>query len=137
MRKVLLVTPKYIILVSRGTSIISNLRVENALYHKYIYTHSKCSWNAHMLIPFGFSFYSYLSGLIWVFIPYMEFTYFGALRLITIYSFKKNPSGSCYIYGEIISLKDKLVWDFNVALHGFSESHNCIFWFMPLARFII
>ena len=69
-----------------------------------------------MLIPSSSSFHSYLSGLIWVFIPSKEFTYFGAFRLITIYSFKKNPSGSYCLYREVISHKRQYWYEISMLL---------------------
>ena len=65
---------------------------------------------------FSSSFYSYLSGLIWVFIPSEEFTYFGVFRLIAIYSFKENPLGSCYICGAIISHKRQCWYEISMLL---------------------
>jgi hypothetical protein len=64
----------------------------------------------YTFVPFSSSFHSYLSGLIWVFIPIKEFTYFGAFRLITIYSFKKNLLQGVVIFiGKSFLLKIILV----------------------------
>ena len=128
MGKVLLVTPKYIISVFKGY-----FNYSKTSGGEHIYTHSKSSRNVHVLIPSYSSFHSYLSGIIWVFIPSKKFTYFGAFILLTIYSFKENPSGSCYIYGEIISLNwyeisMLLFMDFqnpilHILIHAISQIH--------------
>jgi len=76
------------------------------------------------LCSFGFSFHSYLLGLIWVFISSKKFTYFGAFRLITIYSFKKNPSGSYCLYREIISHKRQHWYEISMLL--IMDFHNSI-----------
>jgi hypothetical protein len=59
--KVLLVTPNISCRFLDDT-LIPKLQVENTLYHKYIYTHSKSSWNAHVLIWYTFwILFSFLS----------------------------------------------------------------------------
>ena len=53
MGKVLLVTPNISYRFLEDTS-IPKLQVENVLYHMYIYTYSKSSWNAHVLTWYTF-----------------------------------------------------------------------------------
>ena len=78
----------------------------------------------YTFVPFDSSFHSYPSGLICVFIPFEKFTYFGAFRLITIYSFKKNPLGSYCLYREIISHKRQYWYEISMLL--IMDFHNPI-----------
>jgi hypothetical protein len=139
----LLGTPNISYQFSDDTSIIPKLQVENTLYYKYIYTHSKgsvkctCTYMAYLgSFQILFSFLSL--G------PYMGFYSYQGIHLFWciqtynhIFLLEKILQEVVIFIGRSFILKIILVWDFYVALHGFSESHNCIFWFMPLARFII
>jgi hypothetical protein len=62
----------------------------------------KAHENAHVLIwytfvPFDSSFHSYLSGLMWVFIPSKEFTYFLCIQTYNHIFLQEDPSESCYL----------------------------------------
>ena len=75
-----------------------------------------------ILLFLSIPLFIFILGFIWVFIPFKEFTYFGAFRLITIYSFKENPSGSYCLYREIISHKRQYWYEISMLLN--MDFHN-------------
>ena len=130
--KVLLVTPNISYRFQRILQLFQNFRWRmhyiTSIYTFIVKAHEMCMCLYGITLFISVPLFILISRVLCgsLFLPRNSLI-FGAFRLITIYSFKGNPSRSCYIYREIISLKDHIGMRFRCCSLCIFRSNNCIF----------